>query len=149
MSVANEHTVVLLAASFGFEPHELVGGTDYPEAKSERLPLVAARHTEVDLQLALLANDLDWLDTVAALLEPAAAARLRADTLQRWADRLTELAGRVADRAERERLTEASRGVAQHRSTRHAGGSLPRRPETSTPVPGGPDPGDPADRTDR
>ncbi len=116
MSVANERTVVLLAATFSLEPHELVAGTDYPEAKSERLPLVAARHTEVDLQLALLANDLGWLDAMAAVLEPAATARLRADTLQRWADRLAELTGRVADRAERARLTDATRAVAEHRS---------------------------------
>ena len=131
MSVANERTVVLLSATFGLEPYELVAGTDYPEAKSERLPLVAARHTEVDLQLALLASDLGWLDTVATVAEPVVVARLRADTLQRWADRLVELSVRVADRAERERLTEASRSVARHR----------RGPGGATPVPGDADAG--------
>ena len=43
---------------FRVEPHELVAGTDYPPAKAERLPLVVARYTEVEHQLALLDRDL-------------------------------------------------------------------------------------------
>ena len=44
---------------FKVEPHELVAQTDYPPAKAERLPVVAARYTEVEHQLALLDARLD------------------------------------------------------------------------------------------
>jgi transcriptional regulator with XRE-family HTH domain len=53
ISMPGERTVALLAGVFKIEPHDLVGGTDYPPAKAERLPLVAARYTEVEHQLAL------------------------------------------------------------------------------------------------
>jgi transcriptional regulator with XRE-family HTH domain len=71
LSTAGERTVTLLAGVFGMEPHELVAGTTYPTAKADRLPLVVARHTEVELQCRLLDHDLDvhartgdgsWLD---------------------------------------------------------------------------------------
>ena len=60
ITVASERSVCLLAGVFDLEPHELVAGSDYPIAKAERLPLFVARHTHVDLSLALLGNDLAW-----------------------------------------------------------------------------------------
>jgi transcriptional regulator with XRE-family HTH domain len=54
ISRPGERTVALLSGVFKVEPHELVHGTDYPSAKAERLPVVAARYTEVEHQLALL-----------------------------------------------------------------------------------------------
>src|SRR6266498_4793320 len=60
LALPSERTVVLLAGLFGLEPHELVAGTSYPQAKAERLPPVACRYTEVELQLALLRRDLEW-----------------------------------------------------------------------------------------
>src|SRR3954462_7329033 len=62
MSVPGERTVVLLAGLFKVEPRELVAGTNYPMGKSERLPAVAARHTEVEHLVALLDNDFAWLE---------------------------------------------------------------------------------------
>ena len=59
ISTPGERTVALLAGVFKVEPHELVADTDYPAAKAERLPLVAARYTEVEHQLALLDVRLD------------------------------------------------------------------------------------------
>jgi transcriptional regulator with XRE-family HTH domain len=64
MSDPGERTVTLLAGVFKVEPHELVAGTTYPPAKADRLPLVTARYTEVELQLALLERDLAWLERV-------------------------------------------------------------------------------------
>jgi transcriptional regulator with XRE-family HTH domain len=54
ISNPGERTVALLAGVFKVEPHELVTGTDYPPAKAERLPVVAARYTEVEYQLGIL-----------------------------------------------------------------------------------------------
>jgi transcriptional regulator with XRE-family HTH domain len=62
MTVPGERTVVLLAGLFKVEPHELVADTSYPPAKAERLPAVAARYTEIELLVALLDNDLAWLE---------------------------------------------------------------------------------------
>ena len=57
MTDPGERTVALLAGVFKLEPHELVAGTSYPPAKADRLPVVVARYTEVELQLTLLDRD--------------------------------------------------------------------------------------------
>jgi transcriptional regulator with XRE-family HTH domain len=95
MSIPGERTVVLLAGIFKVEPHELVDGTKYPMAKAERLPAVAARYTEVELQLALCERDLDWV------ARTGSCARAVAD---HWRPVLADLAAR-ATAAELERLT--------------------------------------------
>lgn len=59
MSDPSERTVTLLAGLFKLEPHELVADTSYPPAKAERLPAVACRYTEVELQLRLLDRDVE------------------------------------------------------------------------------------------
>jgi len=59
LAVPSERTVVLLAGLFGMEPPDLVAETNYPAAKAERLPAVACRYTEVELQLMLLRRDLE------------------------------------------------------------------------------------------
>jgi transcriptional regulator with XRE-family HTH domain len=61
LSIPSERTITLLAGLFKLEPDQLVAETSYPEAKAERLPGVACRYTEVELQLALLERDRDWL----------------------------------------------------------------------------------------
>ncbi|MEZ5380541.1 MAG: helix-turn-helix transcriptional regulator [Microthrixaceae bacterium] len=103
-SVPSERTIVLLAGVFNMEPHDLVRGSSYPPQKSDRLPLVAARYTEVDLELSLLDRDLEWL----ARSESAEAARL---TIEEWRVRLERLAGSVLDRRCRDQVDEARRRV--------------------------------------
>jgi len=98
-SVPGERTVTLLAGVFGVEPPVLVAGTDYPGAKAERLPPVTARYTEVDLQLALFAADLRWLEGA-----PVAVADRVAD---RWRRTLAAVCDRSVDLGERRRLREA------------------------------------------
>ena len=66
MSTPGERTITLLAGMFKLSPQELVAGTTYPQAKAERLPAVAFSYTALDLDLALLKNDLDWLQRLAA-----------------------------------------------------------------------------------
>ena len=103
-----ERTVALLAGVFKVEPHELVAGTGYPGAKAERLPVVVARHTEVELQLALLDNDLRWIADVAAVPPPFAR-----ELLTSWRARLHGLRTDAHDRREREALAEALARITQ------------------------------------
>jgi transcriptional regulator with XRE-family HTH domain len=98
MTIPSERTIVLLAGIFKLEPDELVAGTNYPRAKAERLPVEAARYTEVELQLALLARDLEW---AAAVDDPAAWRRVEDD----WRVRLPALLDRAGP-DERARLDE-------------------------------------------
>ncbi|MCC7368463.1 MAG: helix-turn-helix transcriptional regulator [Chloroflexi bacterium] len=104
LSVPSERTVTLLAGVFRVEPHELIEGTAYPTAKAERLPLVAARYTEVELQLALLQRDLEWLQRLGA---EAATASVQVQVREEWARRLATLADSTADPAERRLLAES------------------------------------------
>lgn len=97
MSDPGERTVALLASVFKLEPHELVAGTSYPPGKANRLPLVVARHTEVELQLALLDNDLRWL-------ERAGADR---SVLDGWQSRLLALLDTSYDERERDAIRDA------------------------------------------
>ena len=100
LSDPGERTVALLAGVFKLEPHELVAGTGYPTAKAERLPAVVARHTEVELQLALLDNDILWLEHA-----PPGMARSLLDT---WVAKLTLFTDTCVDRHERALLDEAT-----------------------------------------
>lgn len=104
LSDAGERTVALLAGVFKLEPHELVAGTSYPRAKADRLPLVVARHTEVDLQLALLDNDVAWIAD--------AAPGLAVERLGAWRVRLRLLREEAHDRRERAALDDAVAMVA-------------------------------------
>src|SRR5919107_6039204 len=74
VTVPGERTVTLLAGVFKLQPVELVADTDYPIAKAERLPVTAARYTEVEMQLALRAatpDDPAWPERLRLLLELA------------------------------------------------------------------------------
>ncbi len=94
-----ERTVTLLAGIFDMEPHDLVAGTSYPPAKSDRLPLVTARHTEVELQLALLERDLRWLES--------APPPMAAQVLHRWRRDLADLADQAHDPRQRALVSDA------------------------------------------
>ena len=93
-SEPGERTVTLLAGIFGLEPTELVAGTSYPDAKVDRLPLVAARYTEVEFQLALLDRDMRWLESA-----PRAVAER---VVSQWRLDLIELECSTFDRAQKE-----------------------------------------------
>jgi transcriptional regulator with XRE-family HTH domain len=110
MTVPGERTVVLLAGLFKVEPHELVAGTSYPAAKAERLPLVAARYTEVELLIMLLDNDLNWLERTDGADERR--------VLDEWDARLRVIDADLLDLRERELLRDARAAVRVRRSTR-------------------------------
>ncbi len=102
-SIPGERTVALLAGLFRCEPHELVAGTDYPKSKAERLPLVAARYTEVEHHLAVIDAQL----AVLAELPPATAARARARVVHDARIRLEALERAASDTGERDELRAA------------------------------------------
>jgi transcriptional regulator with XRE-family HTH domain len=93
-SVPGERTITLLAGIFGMEPYDLVAGTSYPSAKTDRLPLVAARHTEVELQLRLLDRDLRWLESAPAPVAERVLGEWRQE-LRRLRELTTELRQRA------------------------------------------------------
>ncbi|HVM08612.1 MAG TPA: helix-turn-helix transcriptional regulator [Acidimicrobiales bacterium] len=100
MSTPGERTLALLAGIFKMEPHELIAGTAYPVAKAERLPVVVARYTEVELQLRMLDADVErGLDE-----------SLRAG----WTDRLRLLRKEAHDRREQALLDTALGRLAAH-----------------------------------
>ena len=95
MSVPGERTIALLAGVFKLEPHELVAGTDYPVAKSERLPVVVTRYTEVELQLRMLQRE----------------AQLGVVDEDEWDERLRLLAKSTHDRREAAAIENARRDL--------------------------------------
>jgi len=105
LSIPSERTVTLLAGVFGCEPPDLVAGTDYPPAKAERLPLVAARHTEVDHVLAQVAAAWAVVDGLPATVRDRAAADVRAT----WRPRLAALLAAAHDPDDRRRVRAALR----------------------------------------
>jgi transcriptional regulator with XRE-family HTH domain len=104
LSTAGERTVALLAGVFGMEPHELVAGTTYPLAKADRLPLVVARHTEVELQCALLDRDLAQHEATGD-----------AAVLRGWHERLADLDRVTFDARQRELITLAKQRLRRAR----------------------------------
>ena len=111
LNTPSERTVAILAGLFRVEPHDLVAGTSYPMAKADRLPLVVARWTDVEHQLALLARDLEWLDVVAG--DRPTAER----SLARGEAELAKLAAAVREPGEASQVAEARRSVAARRAS--------------------------------
>ena len=109
VSTPGERTVALLAGVFKLEPYELVAGTSYPQAKVDRLPLVAARYTEAEMQVRLLERDLrGWEqvglgDTATTTTLPPAYV---GDELRGWLLRMEALAAATDDQHERSVLAE-------------------------------------------
>ncbi|MEI7769788.1 MAG: helix-turn-helix transcriptional regulator [Chloroflexales bacterium] len=104
VSIPSERTVTLLAGLFKLEPDQLVAGTSYPEAKAERLPVVVCRYTEIELQLALLGRDRDWLSLICDTPLHTALARATRD---RWLLIIEGLGRSVSDRHQQQLIDQA------------------------------------------
>jgi transcriptional regulator with XRE-family HTH domain len=104
LALPSERTVVLLAGLFKQEPHELVAGTSYPAAKAERLPAVVCRYTEIELQVALLRNDLEWVERVGG-------GALTDERIAEWRVKIEVLSQSAYDEGERAMLTEAGERI--------------------------------------
>jgi transcriptional regulator with XRE-family HTH domain len=107
INTPGERTVALLAGLFRMEPHDLVDSTSYPVAKADRLPVVVARWTEVEHQLALLDRDLRWLESA----DRSVARRVLAE----WDAQLAALAVSVHDPGEQRALADARRAISRER----------------------------------
>jgi transcriptional regulator with XRE-family HTH domain len=103
LALPSERTIVLLAGLFKLEPHELIAGTSYPAAKAERLPPVACRYTEIELQLALLGRDMEW----AARLDRAA----RQEICAEWRGKIAALLECAYDEGERAAMEAAEQSI--------------------------------------
>ncbi len=99
LSLPSERTIALLAGLFKCSPDLLVAGSDYPAAKAERLPRSVAWFTALELELALLANDMAWLDRLA---DP----QLEEEICRGWEGKLLEFetAGSEEERLRKECL---------------------------------------------
>jgi transcriptional regulator with XRE-family HTH domain len=102
LALPSERTIVLLAGLFRMEPTDLIAGTSYPSAKAERLPAVACRHTEIELQLALLRRDIEWAGRIGAIDELPA----------RWEPVLAGLEAIAADLEQQTLLRQARQELA-------------------------------------
>jgi transcriptional regulator with XRE-family HTH domain len=99
ISLPGERTVTLLAGVFKCSPHDLVADTTYPLAKAERLPAFTCCYTKLEMQLALLENDLGWLERVSGRVGYE---QYAAEIRHEW---LPRLGGWLEEGIERERVT--------------------------------------------
>lgn len=109
LSTPSERTVALLAGVFKLSPQELVAGTTYPQGKSDRLPAAVCCYTELELDLALLYNDLEWLERLAHHCRDWP--RLAAAVHDRWLPRLAHWRHACVDAGERKRIETARRAL--------------------------------------
>jgi transcriptional regulator with XRE-family HTH domain len=110
-TVPSERTVALLAGIFDCEPHQLVSRTDYPPSKAERLPVVAARYTEVEHQLGVLEAERRLVEKLPA----AIAAREDQRFVAEWGPLLRALEADAVDERERAMLRAALEGLSRLR----------------------------------
>ena len=106
LSVPGERTIALMAGWFKMSPHELVAGTTYPRAKADRLPPFVCQFTALEMDLALLDNDLCWL---VELEEAPGWPRLAAAVWERWAPALAAHARESWGAHERALISQAQR----------------------------------------
>jgi transcriptional regulator with XRE-family HTH domain len=109
LSLPSERTVILLAGIFKLSPHALVAGTTYPQAKAERLPAVVCCYTELEVEIALLHNDLSWIAAAGQQKgNSTRTTRLIAD----WRARLARISIDDLDENERKLLSDAQQQLA-------------------------------------
>jgi transcriptional regulator with XRE-family HTH domain len=108
LTLPSERTVTLLAGLFKLSPPALVDGTTYPQAKADRLPPTACSYTPLELDLARLENDLEWLQRLAESALPTDAWEQMARELQQhWTAPLNAWREQAMDEDDRTRLEEA------------------------------------------
>jgi len=110
LTIPGERTIILLAGLFKLSPWTLVEGTSYPLAKTERLPQTACCYTQFELDLVLMKNDLDWLESISNGPDNPGGIGLSTRALQlikSWTDRLGRYDDQDLNEKEREQLSAA------------------------------------------
>jgi transcriptional regulator with XRE-family HTH domain len=110
LTIPSERSITLMAGVFKLSPTDLVEGTSYPQAKAERLPELTTTITELELNLALLRNDLEWLD---CLDDHDTKSVHSQAVLNRWSSRLENWSIRIHDDHEAKILQEMRQMIAQ------------------------------------
>jgi len=101
LTIPSERSITLMAGLFKLTPPQLVEGTTYPRAKAERLPELTTILTEPEHDLALLENDLEWLNS----LERGSSKHSRTrQVLEKWSPKLEEWNCKFQDAHEAEIL---------------------------------------------
>lgn len=106
LTIPSERTITLMAGLFKVAPDRLVTGTTYPEAKAERLPFVVCCYTELELELALLDNDIEWLSVLKSR-SPIEYQELQAQVREKWGRILDSRRQMSVDHREVESITAA------------------------------------------
>jgi transcriptional regulator with XRE-family HTH domain len=104
LSTPGERTVTLLAGVFKLSPQALVAGTTYPQAKAERLPVAVCSYTALEVDLALLENDLAWLERLEGSRRRF---HLLEEVRERWLPRLEQWRRQTVDSRQQEQLDAA------------------------------------------
>lgn len=103
----SERTIVLLAGLFKVSPCALVSGTTYPQAKAEKLPASVCSYTALELDLALMENDLVWLEHVNGKTGTKFDHPYTANILEKWSARLAQWAEQSLDEEEKRKIAQA------------------------------------------
>ena len=85
LTLPSERTITLLAGLFKCTPYTLVESTTYPPAKTERLPEVVCCYTQLEMELALMRNDLEWLIRLEGSWDEQ---KIREEVQSKWRKRL-------------------------------------------------------------
>lgn len=104
LSLPSERTITLLAGIFKLTPYELVQDTTYPPAKTEKLPAAACSYTPLEMDLALLERDLDWLKRLDGNRD---AAVWRQELRRVWRERLLAWQEKDLDAMERDQVQQS------------------------------------------
>ncbi len=95
ISFPGERTVALLAGLFKMSPHSLVEGTTYPQAKVDRLPAMVCCYSALEVDVALLQNDVTWLEKVSGC---STLETLEQEVVGKWRQKLEEWEGEILDK---------------------------------------------------
>jgi transcriptional regulator with XRE-family HTH domain len=101
ISFPGERTVALLAGLFKMSPHSLVEGTTYPQAKVDRLPTMVCCYSALEVDVALLQNDVTWLEKVYGC---STYETLEQEVVGKWRQKLEEWEGEILDKRHRSLL---------------------------------------------
>jgi transcriptional regulator with XRE-family HTH domain len=109
LTIPGERTIVLLAGLFKTDPYTLVEDTTYPAAKADRLPHIVCCYTQLELDLALLENDLAWLTRMPDRERDL----VQREVWDNWAPRLTRWRDSHLSATEREQLNASRKKLTQ------------------------------------